>query len=457
MRSAALLGGVAIGLGVSSVALHPMAALGIAVGIAAIAWVLSNALNATLAFIVVLVLRPADHFPALEAIQPAKLIGLIAILSWLVTRLLRGDTTLSRAPQGKWLLALTVGLALSSTMSTDPVASWRLFGGVFIKMLIMYGLIVHVVSTKPQVVRLHLSLALCTVGLALGAIHVRLSGLATVEGNRAGLVGLLGDPNDLALVLLIYVPLFAELALGSRGARRFFGLIMVGVLVMGVLATLSRGGALGLAAGLGLTFYDRGRLSARLLLAPTLAVVVAGMLVFAGVNQRSSGALTPSVLDDSARGRLDMWQSGIRMVAHNPLLGVGFGEFPANYQAHARNPVHWEPRDAHNSFIKAAAETGLVGFVPFMALVLLTIRTGYRTRKREDPDETLMERAVRRSLFPSTIGFCVAAFFLSQCWSWFLFILFAEGAVAREIWEPLDGPIRGTRDLGTMPASSHPS
>jgi len=452
VRGAALLGGVAVALGASAVALHPMAALGIALGIAAVAWVLSNALNATLAFIVVLVLRPADHFPVLESMQPAKLVGLVAIFSWLITRLLRGDARVSRAPQGKWMLALTVGLALSSTMSTNPAASWKLFTEVFVKMLIMYGLVVHLVSAKPQAVRLHVSLALCTVGLALAAIDVRLSGLATVEGNRAGLVGLLGDPNDLALVLLIYVPLFVELALDARGLLRLFGITMFGILVMGLLATVSRGGALGLVVALGCTLYDRGRLSIRLLAAPTVAAVIVGMLVLAGVNDRSSGALTPGQLDDSALGRLDMWQSGIRMLAHNPVFGVGFGQFPDNYQTYARNPVHWEARDAHNSFVKAAAETGLVGFIPFMALVLLTIRTAYRGRKAVVPDDTPMERAVRRSLFPSMIGFCVAAFFLSQCWSWFLFILFAEGAVAQEIWRPPAAQSKEPGDLGTVPA-----
>ena len=147
-----------------------------------------------------------------------------------------------------------------------------------------------------------------------------------------------------------------------------------------------------------------------------------------------------------------MWQSGVRMLAHNPLFGVGFGQFPENYQTFARNPVHWEPRDAHNSFVKAAAETGLAGFIPFMALVFLTVRTGYRSRRAEDPDETDVERAVRRSLFASMVGFCVAAFFLSQCWSWFLFILFAQGAVAHEIWERDDGANRQSVHLGTMPA-----
>lgn len=452
MRGAALLGGVAVALGASAAALHPMAALGIAVGIAAVAWVLSNALNATLAFIVVLVLRPADHFPALAAMQPAKLVGLVAILSLLISKLFHSDMRLSRAPHGKWMLALTGGVLLSSVMSTNPTASLELFTDAFVKMLIMYGLLVHLVTTKPQSVRLNLALAICTVGLALLAIYVKSSGLATIEGNRAAIVGLLGDPNDLALVLIIYVPLFTELALEARGFRRLGWALPLAVLVAGIFVTVSRGGALGLMAALAATFYDRGRLSLRLFLAPTLAALVIGMLLLAGVNERSSGAFKPGELDESAQGRLDMWVSGARMTLHNPVFGVGFGQFPQNFESYALVPVVWGERDAHNSFIKAAAETGLVGFIPFMALVVLTFRVAYHRRKADVPDDSPMERAVRRSLFPSMVGFCVAAFFLSQCWSWFLFILFAQAATMYEIWKPDTEASHSDEDVGTIHA-----
>ncbi len=127
MRSTALLGGLAVAVGASAAALHPMAALGLVLGVAAIVWILSNALNATLAFIVVLVLRPADHFPALATMQPAKLIAVVAILSLVVTKLFHSDMRLSRAPQGKWMLALAGGVLLSSIMSTHPSASLELF------------------------------------------------------------------------------------------------------------------------------------------------------------------------------------------------------------------------------------------------------------------------------------------------------------------------------------------
>lgn len=452
MRHTALLGGLAVAVGASAAALHPMAAVGLVLGVAAIVWILSNALNPTLAFIVVLVLRPADHFPALATLQPAKVIGVVAVLSLVITKLFHSDLRLSRAPQGKWILALTGGVLLSSIMSSNPTASLELFGDAFIKMLIMYGLLVHLVTTKAQSVRLNLALALCTVGLALLAIYVRSSGLATIEGNRAAIVGLLSDPNDLALLLLVYVPLFAELSLGSRGISRLGWGLLLAILVAGVFVTVSRGGALGLMAALAFTFYDRGSLSLRIFLVPAIAAVVIGMLLLAGVNDRESGAYKHGELDESAQGRLDMWASGMRMTLHNPVFGVGFGQFPDNFQSYARAPVVWGQRDAHNSFIKAAAETGLVGFIPFMALVVLTFRVAYHRRKADEPEDTPMERAVRRSLFPSMVGFCVAAFFLSQCWSWFLFILFAQSATMYEIWKPDPKQLHPSQDVGTMHA-----
>jgi len=135
---------------------------------------------------------------------------------------------------------------------------------------------------------------------------------------------------------------------------------------------------------------------------------------------------------------------------------VGFGQFADNHLAYASNPAEWESRDAHNSFIKAAAETGLVGFIPFMALVFLTFRVAYQRRKADVPEDSPIERAVRRSVFPSMMGFCVAAFFLSQCWSWFLFILFAESATLYEIWKPVPERPGSDEDLGTMRACVGP-
>ncbi len=412
-----------------------MAAVGVLLGMVLLAWVLSNALNATLAFIVVLVLRPADFFPSLIAFQPAKVVGLAAIFLWLVTKLLRRDMTLSRAPHGKWILALSIAVLLASVISTNPASSLAHFRDEFVKLLTMYVLVVHLVDTKARAVKLHLSLGLSTVCLALYAFYQRTAGLANIEGNRSGFVGLLSDPNDLALVLLMYVPLFVELTMGSRGARRLIWLFPLTVLISGILVTVSRGGVLGLTFALGAVFYDRGRAWLRPLLFSAGAACMLGLMLLAGVNDRTSGALNQDGMDESSRIRLDAWKSGLRMAAYNPVFGVGFQQFSDNYQAHAWDPVKWGPTEAHNSYIKVAAETGMVGFLPFMVLVMLTFRSAYRLRKAEVPEDSPMERAVRRSLLPAVTGFCVAAFFLSQSWGWFLFILFAQSAAMHEIWK----------------------
>jgi pimeloyl-ACP methyl ester carboxylesterase len=41
-------------------------------------------------------------------------------------------------------------------------------------------------------------------GLGAYALHAKITGTATIEGSRAALVGYLGDPNDLAMTLLMY-------------------------------------------------------------------------------------------------------------------------------------------------------------------------------------------------------------------------------------------------------------
>ena len=433
MRAAGVLGGLAIVAGSAAGAIHPLAAIGVVLGVVAIVWVLSSPFNATLAFLIVLIARPADLLPGLEVLKPAKLLAISALGLWLLGKLLREDLTISRAPHGKWMVALGVAVLLSTLMSSHPAASMALFTDSFVKILIMYALVVHLVDDKERAVKLHVTLSLCTTGLALYALHEKITGVAMVEGSRAGFVGLLGDPNDLALVLVMYVPFLMEAALATTGVRRSLLAVQLLILVAGLVSTLSRGGLLGLAAAMALVFHDRGSLKQRVLPAVFAVVAVFGAAQVAGVAERASGRTQEEGIDESAQARLDAWKAGGRMVMRHPLLGVGFGRFSDNYEAYVADAVIWGKLETHNSYIKVASETGALGFVPFMMLVGLTLRGGYRLRKRR-LDDTGMERAVRRAMLPAMCGFCICAFFLSQSWSWFFFIMFAQGAAMHDVW-----------------------
>ena len=185
MRGAGVLGGLAIIAGSAAGAIHPLAAVGVLLGVCAIVWVLSSPFNATLAFLIVLIARPADLMPGLEVLKPAKVLAISALGLWLLGKLLREDLTISRAPHGKWMVALGVAVLLSTLTSSHPAASMALFTDSFVKILIMYALIVHLVDDKERAVKLHVTLSLCTTGLALYALHAKISGVATVEADTS--------------------------------------------------------------------------------------------------------------------------------------------------------------------------------------------------------------------------------------------------------------------------------
>jgi O-antigen ligase len=92
------------------------------------------------------------------------------------------------------------------------------------------------------------------------------------------------------------------------------------------------------------------------------------------------------------------------------------------------NPVIWGQHETHNSYIKVAAETGLAGFIPFMTLVVFTLREAYRLRKHAQSESNALARAAMRAALPTACGFVLIAFFLSQSWSWYFYVMFGQVA-----------------------------
>jgi hypothetical protein len=85
-------------------------------------------------------------------------------------------------------------------------------------------------------------------------------------------------------------------------------------------------------------------------------------------------------------------------------------------------------------------------------LVGLTFRTAWRLRKVADREAHPLARAALRAALPATAGFCWMTFFLSQCWSWYFYILFAQvAAMGRLHGVDREAP-RETAVEGTAPA-----
>jgi O-antigen ligase len=100
--------------------------------------------------------------------------------------------------------------------------------------------------------------------------------------------------------------------------------------------------------------------------------------------------LTPEGIreDSSALGRFQMFPDAFRAFASNPITGVGLVGYIPWAVEHGTNP-----HGIHSAFLQVFAEHGLLGFVPFVAIVVLTWsqftrawRLARRGGARRDPE-----------------------------------------------------------------------
>ncbi len=189
---------------------------------------------------------------------------------------------------------------------------------------------------------------------------------------------LTGDPNHLGVMLV--VPLLALTPFYLRMERRHklkwpLG-IALAVMLLTLLTTLSRSGALGLVTGLLVLAipYRRFVWSGRLLaplggLAVLLAYVMYSRWHFFSVVLRSRVDTGGS----STSAHFAVYNFIPHVLHSNPLLGLGLNNFSVYYEF-VTGKTNWGP---HSFFVALIVETGLVGlllFLVFLRYVFLRLR-----------------------------------------------------------------------------------
>jgi O-antigen ligase len=207
---------------------------------------------------------------------------------------------------------------------------------------------------------------------ALGAVPAALVGLVTgmMEHGRAGIPKTMG-PNPLGTTLMLGSLCALGLAYRSRGRERGLWLACCVVASMGLLATESRSSLAGwLAGALYLAWREFHDYPRRLLLG-----VASGMaaLLLAAVIVPTIGVRTSHAFEDLRGDRWHIWQVSFRILQAHPILGTGRGTFSDVYE-------QWKPPGseskwaAHNLWLTFAVETGLVGFLSVLWIILTVFR-----------------------------------------------------------------------------------
>lgn len=366
-----------------------------------------------LVYLALVILRPQDY-PALVGLGvPVLPIALmLAFAVWLIERKPK-DFTAPTYP----LLAGFIAVAMVSVAVNGWMGGAIAILGELLPILIAFTLVAHAARSGRNVLRLMVTVVLCSAvlvahGIEQVALGVGWTGMPLVVGGRIQYVGIFSDPNDLAMLFVAAIPMAFLLAGqgGLFGLRRLFWWLLAAGLVYGVYLSDSRGAFLAVLVMLGLwVWIRRGLVTAGIL----------GMVGLSGLMLLPTRLQELDASESSAYGRIDAWYEGLQMFIANPVFGVGVNNFTEfNYLT------------AHNSFVLVLAETGIIGFTLWLAFIgypLLMALAVLRHRPAlDEPGATAAwrdERAVATTLMVSLAGFYACAFFLSRSYVIILYLM----------------------------------
>ncbi|HJR05847.1 MAG TPA: O-antigen ligase family protein [Pyrinomonadaceae bacterium] len=384
-------------------------------------------------FTSVLYFRPYEFFPEYTFLfSLAFWVAVCTLAVFFPAQFMLEGSLTARPREVNLLLLFTLLVLVGIPLATDPGMAWKSFNDLYVKNMLMFIVIVNVVRTERRLKWLLLLALAVGCVLSVSAFQDFQRGNFTVEGYRVtgNIGGMFGNVNDMALHLVVTVPIAVGLFLQTRNIlhKVAYALCCLAMLT-GIFFSYSRGAFLGLicvVAALVWMLFRRNRLVAVVL----FCLAVLAMIVLAPGNYINR---VLSIVDHSrdaagsAQQRQAVLMRSLLISARHPLLGVGMGNFPI-YSI--RNLV------THNSYTQVSAELGIPALIAYLMFMLTPLRRLARIAR-----ETFNARRDTRvyylsvGLFASLIGYMVSSAFIAVAYWPFVYYLVGYAVCLHRIYE----------------------
>jgi O-antigen ligase len=389
----------------------------------------------TLGYVLFTALSFLDMLSASGSFSGTKVIGIVVAGSWMarIATERRGNLRSFMADNRALSIAM-IGLLVWSALSF----AWAQYPSTALGGAGRYALELVLIPMGYAAMRERRHLVWVMVAFVSGAAFSALYGFlnpAAIGSAASGrLTGSLGDANAEATVLAAALPMLVGLlALGWRSARvRMLGLVGVALLFAGLVDTVSREGLVALGAVLvaAVVFGGRWRGQAAAILVIGVVVVLGYFFVLAPLSARQR------VTSGDTSGRSSIWTIAMRVVKDHPVLGVGTDNFILVESRYIEQPglinanfIIVEPKVAHNTYLEALVDLGIVGAVATLAILALCLAAAVRAAWTfERIGDSRME-LLARSVVLAYVALFTADFFVSNQYSKFEWIALALGPV----------------------------
>lgn len=382
-----------------------------------------------LAYLAVLYIRPHEYVTWLIGFPILPILLILCFIFWLAQK----DKRLE-SPQHR-LIPVLYFFIMFSVLLTGWMGGALKAAGDFLPTLLLFFMLSTAIDSQERLRALFMLISAAGAVMALHGIQQAASedgigwtGAEMIE-RRITYLGFLNDPNDLAMALLIGLPMALYVAGTARSFLvRWAYRAAAALAVYGVYLTNSRGGVLSLGA-MSLAYsmlrygFWRGLF--------VLPVFVGALVVFAPSR---GGEISAD--EESAAGRVEAWYEGFQMLQSHPLFGVGYNMF-----------IEHHVRTAHNSYVLAIAELGLLGYFVWLSNIVLTVMMLVQIERLAHPVSQPAEadlqawrklHSISRALLYGMVGGLTASMFLSRSYTviWYVHIgmVVALYQLARQQW-----------------------
>jgi O-antigen ligase len=392
-------------------------------------------------FTFILLFAPQDYVPVLNAVRVAFLAATTATAAELVHRILHRRPLLTPGREMRLVVAIVAWSLLTAPFSLWPGGSINFLLDRYLKTVAIFWLLVSTVDTVSRLRQVAWLLTVLAVPLSTTAIRHFASGafIAMAPGRIVGYEApLTENPNDLALMLNILLPLAVGLLVSPR--RIASRALLLGIVVLdavGVVVTFSRAGLVTLLAIIAvylLKLSRRGRPGWVMIGLVTMLAVLP--LLPPGYTARLATIATPE--SDRTGSAQERWSDTVvaaRLVLTHPFgAGLGANRLALNQERGAT----WRP--IHNVYLEYGVELGIPGLVLFLMLMVNCFRKARQVERgaREVPAlEELFNLA--SGIRVSLIAFAVAALFYPVGYDFYFYYLAGLAVSAHHIYREAMG------------------
>src|SRR5262245_10162692 len=378
--------------------------------------------------------RPQEIIPWLFGRLPLpKIVAILSILIYVASRLRAGERLIVWTTEMKMMTLLWALGLLFVPVAASPGDSFNVLFDPLIKILIVFALQIILVDTRSRYHAMLGIMVFCQALYSLSSINTFLTGgyseMASFHARISGWGEYLSNPNDIACVLALMLPLSVICALLQRGLKRWLFFALSGVSAVAILFTYSRSGFLALIASCGLLIWKgtRGRRVKTLMPVAVLAAVLLVALPGKYMTRLSTIFNPETDPTNSAQEREEHMLRAANLAIRRPIIGVGIG----NFHIYGNNEMR-----AHNAFLETAAELGVIGLIAFMIIVFAPLRSLRRIERETSlggPCPDREKHIISACLQASFVAFVIYGFFGSIQYDSYLYSLVAFAVAIRRI------------------------